>query len=58
MQQSQNLEAFSPGDNMTHMPFAAQKIADFIVKVGFIEQAPDLTKILDAQFVKTLAGQA
>lgn len=29
-----------------------------MTKVGFIEKAPDLTKILDAQFVKTLAGKA
>jgi NitT/TauT family transport system substrate-binding protein len=54
----QNLEAFSPGNTMKHMPFAAQKMADFMIKVGFIEKSPDLTKILDDQFVKTLAGQA
>ncbi|MGA1623106.1 MAG: aliphatic sulfonate ABC transporter substrate-binding protein [Synechocystis sp.] len=54
----QNLEAFSPGETMTHMPFAAQKMTDFMIKVGFIKDAPDLTKILDDQFVKTLAGQA
>jgi NitT/TauT family transport system substrate-binding protein len=54
----QNLEAFSPGDTMKHMPFAAQKMADFMIKVGFIKEVPDLTKILDDQFVKTLAGQA
>jgi NitT/TauT family transport system substrate-binding protein len=54
----ENLEAFSPGDSMVHMPFAAQKMADFMTKVGFIEKAPDLTKVLDAQFVKTLAGKA
>ncbi|MEB3228024.1 MAG: aliphatic sulfonate ABC transporter substrate-binding protein, partial [Synechocystis sp.] len=54
----QNLEAFSPGDTMAHMPFAAQKMTDFMIKVGFIQDAPDLTKILDDQFVKTLAGQA
>lgn len=53
----QNLEAFSPGDTMKHMPFAAQKMADFMIKVGFIKKVPDLTKILDAQFVKTLASQ-
>ena len=54
----QNLEAFSPGDAMKHMPFAAQKMADFMIKVGFIKKIPDLTKVLDDQFVKTLTGQA
>ncbi len=54
----QNLEAFSPGDTMKHMPFAAQKMADFMVKVGFIPNAPDLTKILDPQFVQALAAQS
>lgn len=51
----ENLEAFSPGDSMKHMPYAAQKMAEFMVKVGFIESAPDLTKILDDQFVKAYA---
>ena len=54
----ENLEAFSPGDTMKHMPFAAQKMADFMIKVGFIKEAPDLTKILDDQFVKALAAQS
>lgn len=47
-----NLEAFSEGDDMKHMPFAAKRMAKFMVDVGFIDKAPDLTKILDDQFVK------
>ncbi|MEB3309708.1 MAG: ABC transporter substrate-binding protein [Snowella sp.] len=50
-----NLEAFSPGNTMKNMPFAAQKMADFMKGIGFIKQVPDLNKILDAQFVKALA---
>lgn len=50
-----NLEAFSDGDNMKHMPFAAQKMTKFMVDVGFISEAPDLTKILDDKFVKAYA---
>ena len=50
-----NLEAFSPGDSMKHMPYAAEKMAKFMVDVGFIEEAPDLEKILDNQFVKAYA---
>lgn len=53
-----NLAAFSPGDSMKHMPFAAKKMADFMVKVGFIKTVPDLNKILDAQFVQALAKKA
>ncbi|MEM9505265.1 MAG: aliphatic sulfonates ABC transporter substrate-binding protein, partial [Cyanobacteria bacterium P01_E01_bin.43] len=50
-----NLEAFSPGDNMVHMPYAAQEMADFMVGVGFIPEAPDLEAVLDDQFVTAYA---
>ena len=50
-----NLEAFSPGDNMKHMPFAAEQMAEFMVGVGFIPEAPDLTQVLDGQFVQAYA---
>ena len=53
-----NLEAFSDGDNMKHMPFAAKDMADFMVGVGFIPEAPDLTTVLDDQFVKAYAASA
>ena len=53
-----NLEAFSDGDNMKHMPFAAKDMADFMVGVGFIPEAPDLTTILDDQFVKAYTASA
>lgn len=54
----ENLEAFqSGGDEMKYMPYAAQKMADFMVKVGFIPAAPDLTVIFDDQFVKAYAAQ-
>jgi NitT/TauT family transport system substrate-binding protein len=39
---------------MKSMPYAATKMADFMKNVGFIKKVPDLTKILDSQFVKTL----
>ena len=47
-----NLEAFSEGEGIKHMPSAAKEMADFMVKVGFIPKAPDLGPILDDQFVK------
>ncbi|MGL5074597.1 MAG: ABC transporter substrate-binding protein [Waterburya sp.] len=51
----ENLEAFKDGNSMKHMPFAAEKMSKFMIKVGFIPEAPDLTKILDAQFVQGYA---
>jgi NitT/TauT family transport system substrate-binding protein len=51
----ENLEAFSPGDSMVHMPYAAEKMADFMVEVGFIPEKPDLEAVLDDQFVKAYA---
>ena len=52
----QNLEAFSDGDGMQHMPFAAQKMADFMVSVGFIPEKPDMSNLFDPSFIKTIAG--
>ncbi|MGL6339262.1 MAG: ABC transporter substrate-binding protein [Waterburya sp.] len=51
----ENLEAFKDGNSMKHMPFAAEKMSKFMIKVGFIPEAPDLTKILDDQFVQAYA---
>jgi NitT/TauT family transport system substrate-binding protein len=51
----ENLEAFSDGEGMKHMPFAAQRMSKFMLDVGFITKAPDLTKILDDRFVKAYA---
>jgi NitT/TauT family transport system substrate-binding protein len=51
----ENLEAFSDGDSMKHMPFAAKKMSQFMLDVGFIESEPDLTKILSDRFIKAYA---
>lgn len=53
-----NLEAFSDGDNMKHMPFAAKDMADFMVSVGFIPEVPDLSQILNDRFVRAYADSA
>ncbi|MGB5972871.1 MAG: ABC transporter substrate-binding protein [Nodosilinea sp.] len=54
----ENLEAFSTGgDDMKYMPFAAQQMADFMVEVEFIPEAPDLEAVLDDQFVQAYAAQ-
>ena len=43
---------------MTAMPYAAEQMTDFMVGVGFIPEAPDLTAILDDQFVQAYADAA
>lgn len=50
-----NLEAFTPGDSMKHLPFAAQKMSDFMLQVGLLKTKPNLDPILDAQFIKKYA---
>lgn len=48
-----NLEAFSTGgEDMKYMPYAAEKMADFMVGVGFIPEEPDLSLLFDDQFIK------
>ncbi len=51
-----NLKAFSEGEGIEHMPSAAKEMADFMVSVKFIPEAPDLSSVLDDQFVKTYAA--
>ncbi|MGF1481479.1 MAG: ABC transporter substrate-binding protein [Cyanophyceae cyanobacterium] len=51
----ENLEAFSPGNSMKHMPFAAERMTEFMLNVEFIEEKPDLKAILDDRFVKAYA---
>ncbi len=50
-----NLEAFSDGEEIKHMPAAAKEMAEFMVNVGFIEEVPDLNAIFDDRFVRAYA---
>lgn len=50
-----NLEAFSEGEGMQHMPYAAERMSDFMVSVGFIPEGPDLSTLFNDQFVKAYA---
>ncbi len=52
----ENLEAFSTGEGMKFMPFAAESMADFMVSVGFIPEKPDMTKLFDDSFIKKVAA--
>lgn len=52
----ENLEAFSEGNDMTHMPYAAEDMAEFMLKVNFISEKPDLDAILNDRFFKPMLG--
>ena len=51
-----NLEAFSDGDGFAHMPYAAIEMTEFMVGVGFIPEAPDLSTLFDRRFVDAYAA--
>lgn len=53
-----NLEAFSAGEGIVHLPSAAKEMANFMKDVGFIDEVPDLDAILDDQFVSAYAAAA
>lgn len=53
----ENLTAFGEGEGMQYMPYASVEMAEFMVGVGFIPEAPELAPILDDQFVKALAAE-
>lgn len=50
-----NLEAFTPGDNMAHLSYASEEIADFLIENELIETRPDLSRLFDDQFVQAHA---
>jgi len=52
----ENLKAFSSGNNMSSLPYAANEISKFLVKSGLTKKAPDLSKIFDDRFVKAYAA--
>ena len=52
----ENLEAFSWGYGMQHMPYAAESMADFMVSVGFLPEKPGMSKLFDDSFIKKIAA--
>jgi len=52
-----NLRAFTPGDDMTHLNYAATRIADFLVSNELAKAKPDLNKLFDDRFVKAYAAK-
>jgi NitT/TauT family transport system substrate-binding protein len=50
-----NLEAFSEGEGMVYMPYAAEIMAQFMVDVEFIPELPDMSGLFDDSFIKAYA---
>jgi NitT/TauT family transport system substrate-binding protein len=47
----QNITAFTPGNDMTHLDYAAQQIAKFMLDNGFVEKPLVLTNVFEPRFV-------
>ncbi|HEX2698929.1 MAG TPA: ABC transporter substrate-binding protein [Acidimicrobiales bacterium] len=50
-----NVAAFAPGGDMSHLDFAARSMATFLVGAGLVKEEPDLTTLLEPRFI-TAAG--
>lgn len=48
----QNVAAFEPGSDATHLDFQAGRIAEFLVGTGLVETEPPLDGLFDATFVR------
>jgi NitT/TauT family transport system substrate-binding protein len=53
----ENLKAFQPGNDMSALSFAAQKISTFLVDAEISKKIPDLTRLFDDRFVKSYASR-
>jgi len=47
----ENRRNFQPGNTMTSLPYAAERISDFLVEVGLAKTKPDLSNLLNPTFV-------
>jgi NitT/TauT family transport system substrate-binding protein len=52
----ENLAAFSAGNDMSHLAYAAKQISQFLLQSNLIKQAPDLSQLFDDRFVKAYAA--
>lgn len=53
---AENVEAFAPGADSTHLDYQASKISDFLLGTGLIEKAPELGGLLEPRFVQARAA--
>ncbi|MGE0544609.1 MAG: ABC transporter substrate-binding protein [Dehalococcoidia bacterium] len=48
----QNLDAFAPGNDITHLDFAAKEIGQFLLDNGFVEKQIDTANLFEPRFVR------
>jgi ABC-type nitrate/sulfonate/bicarbonate transport system substrate-binding protein len=53
---AENLNAFAPGNDITHLGYAAEVISQLSLQNGAIRAKPDLSQLFDDRFVKTYAA--
>jgi NitT/TauT family transport system substrate-binding protein len=49
---AENRSNFKPGSTMLSLPYAAEQISDFLVETGLAKTKPDLSKLINPQFVE------
>lgn len=52
-----NLKAFSSGNDMSSLSYAAQEISKFLIDAKLTKQTPNLSQIFDDQFIKAYAAK-
>ena len=52
-----NLKAFTPGNNITSLPYAAKEISTFLVEANLAKQTPELSQLFDDRFIKAYAAK-
>jgi NitT/TauT family transport system substrate-binding protein len=50
-----NLQAFKEGDSYTSLAYTGRKTGEFLNRVGMLGQIPDMTSIIDGQFIHAIA---
>jgi NitT/TauT family transport system substrate-binding protein len=51
-----NVAAFTPGDTPANLDHMADRIAEFLVSAGLVDQRPSLDGVLDPQFITAASG--
>jgi NitT/TauT family transport system substrate-binding protein len=54
--QQQAQSAFEPGNDMTHLDFAAKEIGRFLLDNGFVKEQVNLAGLFEPRFVREYAG--
>ncbi len=52
-----NLKAFSAGNNITSLPYAAKEISKFLLEANLAKQTPELSQLFDDRFIKAYAAK-